>query len=239
MYRKLTLIFASLMITGTMAVAQLEPVPLEVEYENQIVTFENSSSNQDIFEKNYVYSTLDEPMSITWIKIVDVSDAKEWGFEVCDKNLCYLESINSADFDMVEFDTSEMTVHLRNKGVEGDLAIVYVNLFRNDIDNSDSLYVKTTFESTTSTVNVVKRNDVTVYPNPAAQYFNIKSPANIGRVIVHDILGEKLMMLNLNGQHNKKIDISDLQSGTYFVSAFDTEGNRLKTTRLLKRSVSP
>lgn len=233
----------SLLIIGMVQGQQLEPVPLNIKHSSQSIIFENSSEHQDIGVKNYVYSTLDDSMNITWKKVVEFSDSKKWQFAICDKYRCYLPFVNSHEVAMFPYDTSEMTVHLYTKGGKGDSAIVYVKIYRNDIDNSDSLYLKTSFiaETTTAIIKVeeVEYNDVTIFPNPADYYFNIKSPSHIGIVIVHDILGRVMIKKNLNGSHHGKISIENLRGGTYFVTSYDLQGRRLKTLRLLKRTAAP
>ncbi len=220
--------------------AQLVPVPLDVEHATQVVEFNTDGEKVDFYQKNYVYSTLGDSMGITWVKIIHSSSNRGWGFQVCDKNLCYLPSISTRDFKMSPYDTSEMTVHMRTRGNDGDSAVIYVKLFRNDIDNSDSMYIKVKFVAQSPTAigyAEVERTDVSIFPNPATRYITIKSPSHIGNVFVYDLLGRQVKKDNLNGKHAGVVSLDKLRAGTYFVTVFSTSGKRLKTIRMIKQTM--
>ncbi len=218
--------------------AQLIPVPLEADELEVRVTFDKDSEEQDIYQTNFIQSTIDEDMSITWEKIIDYSGNRNWGYQVCDKNLCYLSHVFTKDFDMEPLERGELTVHLERNGVFGDSGVVYVKLYRNDIDNSDSLFMKAVFieETRVSTMKAVSRTDVEIFPNPAVNYINIKSPSNIGEVVIFDILGRQMLKENLAGRHGGTISVESLREGTYFISIHDTNGDRIKTSRLIKQT---
>lgn len=240
-----SLFFLTLFIFGSqVCMAQLEPVPLSFQYgKNNVVEFDTANTDGDVHEKNYVTNTADEEISITWVRSVPYLGNEAWTSAVCDKVRCYLPHINTLDFTLAKDEKGELTTHLYlNEMYNGDSAVIYLKLFRDDIDNSDTLWTKTKFVSeqvTSSTMQVVDKKDVSIYPNPATSYFNIKSPARIKSVVVYDLLGNRLIQKEVRSAHSDRIDISTLRTGTYFVTAFAVNGERLKTMRLLKRSVSP
>jgi len=70
------------------------------------------------------------------------------------------------------------------------------------------------FKSDVSTLEV--DNTLNVYPNPTTNYLNIDSDANINSVAVYNIQGQLVLAQSGKNQIDK-IDVSQLESGTYFL----------------------
>ena len=93
-----------------------------------------------------------------------------------------------------------------------------------------------TFELTVETVlgvtdNTVNISSVTIYPNPAASYFNISNPnqINLEKVIIYDLTGKVVQNVDLsNVETEKTIDVSALASSTYVVRIISTQGEIVK-----------
>lgn len=79
-----------------------------------------------------------------------------------------------------------------------------------------------------------KSSNFVVYPNPATDYlsFSTKNNVKIKQLRVVDVLGQ-LVIDKPNFTHSK-IDISNLNSGIYFVSLFD-ENNQSQTIKVIKK----
>ncbi len=72
-----------------------------------------------------------------------------------------------------------------------------------------------------------KRNKTTndmisIYPNPSSDFLNIESQINIpiSKIEIYNLLGEKVLSYENNHSENFKLNISELQNGTYFVRVF-------------------
>ena len=71
--------------------------------------------------------------------------------------------------------------------------------------------------------------DILVYPNPTNSFVNIKGNLiNVNNVSVYSISGKKL--LELKNEFNK-VDISNLQSGIYFLKI--ASDNNFKTFKVV------
>ncbi len=85
-----------------------------------------------------------------------------------------------------------------------------------------------------SNESTAKKNlDITVFPNPADQSFNLtinEKNLNIETLIVMDSRGKKMREISYTG---KAIDISELSSGAYFVELITNTGQRA-TRKLIK-----
>jgi hypothetical protein len=68
-------------------------------------------------------------------------------------------------------------------------------------------------------------NSMTIFPNPTSGVFNIKTNnKSENMLMITDLLGKPVLEKAIrNGE--VEIDFSDYQSGIYFVSAFDKDGN--------------
>ncbi|GAA0872515.1 hypothetical protein GCM10009117_16620 [Gangjinia marincola] len=75
---------------------------------------------------------------------------------------------------------------------------------------------------------------LSLYPNPAKEYFNIRTP-NQGQIKEIDILslsGQRIETLNT--LNKEKIDVSGLAQGAYFI-ILKTENNQIITKKLIKQ----
>ena len=75
----------------------------------------------------------------------------------------------------------------------------------------------------------VSMGDVKIFPNPAQNVVHIESPMQV-RAVISGIDGRSVM----NVAEAKDIDISNLPDGIYMIMIYDTEGQKIKTDKLVK-----
>ena len=73
----------------------------------------------------------------------------------------------------------------------------------------------------------IHTNNVNIYPNPAKDRLYIETETEIEDIVVFDIYGRR-QQTTVNGQQTLSIDISNLNSGVYFVKITTAEGNIVK-----------
>ena len=66
-------------------------------------------------------------------------------------------------------------------------------------------------------INTVEINEIVVYPNPADDYIEINKPKQECNMIIYDITGRSVLQQNFCSDADKKIDVSKLDRGIYFV----------------------
>ena len=76
--------------------------------------------------------------------------------------------------------------------------------------------------------NPVIRYQISLYPNPAEEYIQIKNFEPTSTFIIYDILGQKVHDGNI--AYDQKIDIQKLSYGTYYIKI-----NELTTLKLIKK----
>ena len=103
------------------------------------------------------------------------------------------------------------------------------DMFRFVVDN---LSVSTTGSLSTEDFNL---SDIKIYPNPTNGLINIAGiEANkINEILISNQLGQEVMNLDLSQISNNSFDISDLNTGIYFVQ-LKNDSNKSKTVKIIK-----
>ena len=72
---------------------------------------------------------------------------------------------------------------------------------------------------------------INIFPNPATNYIDVKSNGTMQNIVITDLSGKIIFQKTINTQF-KRIDISDLSKGNYFITVKNTE-DRKEISRLL------
>ena len=80
--------------------------------------------------------------------------------------------------------------------------------------------------------------EVSIYPNPATNYFKVSTDTEIGQITMYNIIGRKVKEFTTFEERQKetKYDIENLPEGMYLIQIADTEGLIIATRRLSKRT---
>jgi|GEM_PF-2914096 len=71
------------------------------------------------------------------------------------------------------------------------------------------------------------QNELIIYPNPTSDYLNFKSDLSINQVAIYNIQGQLILAQSGKNQIDK-IDVSQLESGTYFLKTNQTTSKFIK-----------
>jgi hypothetical protein len=74
--------------------------------------------------------------------------------------------------------------------------------------------------------------ELSIYPNPASDYFTLNTNQKIKRISINTIVGKEVKMIQVNDQN--RYDLSDLRKGIYVVRIFDYNDSLVKALRLSK-----
>ena len=69
-----------------------------------------------------------------------------------------------------------------------------------------------------------------IYPNPVNDRLYIEAETEVKEVVVYDVYGRQ--QTTVNGQQTSSIDISNLNSGVYFIKVVTENGEAVK--RIIK-----
>ena len=198
----------------------------------------------EIVGKAYVVNEGDETVSIQWVRNPDILE--DWETMICDNIACYPANISSnimedlglnAPVVLNPGDTTNLDVHLRPRGVAGE-GTVTMAIY--DLANPDEVAVSADFiftASLPSSTNDLDQTPLTVFPNPTADYFNIRGGNGVDRVVLYNILGREMRSFNV--APGQRYYIGDLPNGLYLASMVNDSKGIVKTLRLKKSSVRP
>ncbi len=66
---------------------------------------------------------------------------------------------------------------------------------------------------------------IKVYPNPATDQITVEAIANVRNITLINYLGQPVMNMDVNGQSSQQLNVSNLESGIYFVRFTTADGS--------------
>lgn len=172
-----------------------------------------------------------------WWNLQPLDGPERWDYKVCDCNICYLAGYFTAPASMpcnIEPGANfTFSVYVLPSGELGEGSINF-QILDNHGDTSALLDIpiEVTVEGTSSTENTSLTSDLSLYPNPAYDGFNITDDADVTQVVIFNILGKQIK----SDSHyaGRTHDISSLERGYYLVRIVDKYQND-KVLRLTKK----
>ncbi|MFT5724698.1 MAG: hypothetical protein ACI9JN_001820 [Bacteroidia bacterium] len=141
---------------------------------------------------------------------------------ICDKNSCYLETTDSAEFTVTPSESFDMICHFYPYDTcctDGASVSLYVFKIDEPSVNSTATYILDLWCSSLSSPTITN-NAFTIAPNPANAQITLSNlPINIESIEIVDILGKTISSL----PESTTIDISSFKAGLYWV-AIKSEG---------------
>jgi hypothetical protein len=82
-------------------------------------------------------------------------------------------------------------------------------------------------------VQAAPKVDLTIYPNPTAEYIGIMNDDNVQFIHVYNLVGKKIE--TFEAESGAKYDVRDLPNGLYLIQVVGKNNKILTTQRLHKR----
>lgn len=186
-------------------------------------------TKSDIETHNVV--TFTQPGTYRWVRTYKESCSIKTA--ICDKNSCYLETTDSADFTVAANESFDMICHFYpyNKCCpEGAMVSLYVYKVDDPSVNSTATYYLDLWCASLG-VNSPENSGFTIAPNPVNDVIHlIDLPNQVSNISVVNILGEKVMDIN---NSVSSLNVAELEAGVYWI-AVETDGVTL-TNRFIKQ----
>ena len=142
---------------------------------------------------------------------------------ICDKNSCYLETTDSADFDVTANESFDMICHFYPYDSccpEGAMVSLYVYKVDEPSVNSTATYYLDLWCESLS-VSTTINDQFIIAPNPVNDQVSlINTPEAIESIEVINVLGETVVIGDASA---KTIQVADLNPGMYWI-ALKSEG---------------
>jgi hypothetical protein len=174
---------------------------------------------------------------ILWSRVVESAPAG-WLTWICDKNLCYLPTANACSPTkpniLAPGEKMDFQIHVNPGNVEGCTPYDITFL---DYENPEVVIGQASGEvcisNTVSTKGNPSQSNLTVFPNPTSDYFQVTETPGLKTIELFNIVGNKVR--SFDALPNKQYAVGDLTDGIYLVRMMTSTGKIIKTIRLSKR----
>lgn len=174
---------------------------------------------------------------VLWSRVVESAPAS-WLTWICDKNLCYLPTANACAPNkpniLAPGEKMDIQIHVNPAAVEGSTPY---NITFMDYEDPTIILGNVTGEviisNTVSTKNNPSQSNLSVYPNPTSDYFQVSETPGLRYIELFNIVGNKVRSFDAIPQ--KQYNVADLTDGIYLVRMLTSTGKIIKTIRLSKR----
>lgn len=183
----------------------------------------------DVVAHSTVKNTGDKEESYVWTRtIVEITEG--WETAVCDKNLCYIPSVETEMFTLGAGEEDILDVHIYPSGIEGQ-ARVELSLVKESSGEELAKGIYLFNMDATGTLDV-ERTDLLLYPNPTMESFQLRSTTDIARLEVYNAIGKKIK--DFSYYRGASYSIADYPRGFYFVKVISPKQETISVKRLQK-----
>ena len=224
---KSCLLFAILMLTTTLQ-AQIEMSPSELYKEFELV----NGVDQEIIDYGLMINNADAATQFRWVKeVLYIPD--NWDVAFCDKQRCWLPTVDEGTVSLDAGESGTADVHIYTNTAPGDSAVVRMCVYEVENENNFSCATYTFVNTNVLPVDDLGNEvEVSLFPNPARDYFKVRTEASYEKIILYNIVGTPVKTYPSSEDY---CELNGLPSGMYLARIFTEQGNILTTIRLHKR----
>jgi hypothetical protein len=204
----------------------------------------NVSGTGDVELKNLVINTTSANMRIEWTITGMHMDPKWHCTGFCDNLQClgeadvYVGKVTmSAPFAPGPIEDYHVAFNADTAAV-GSSAWISVNIVDvNSGDDTDATFIATK-SATGITVVRADESAISVYPNPAMNYIDVRYPASadVRNIAIYNLIGKQVGNFRVSSNTSAHCEFnSDMPSGIYMVRITDSKGGVVSTRRFTKQ----
>lgn len=225
--RRIIPIWILLCILPTLGICQLS-----VSIDPAIFEMSGKPTETNIFFDVDITNTSGQTIYLLWSKRLNNAPADWWSW-ICDENACYLPTETSCPENhpdtLLSGETIAIQMHLHPRNIEGTGEYT-VNLTDQNGDPLGTITGNVIISLASSSSQAVKDVMLSVFPNPANDFFHTSNLPGLKTVEVFNILGNKIKSMDAAPQ--KQYYVGDLGEGIYLVRLIGSSNTILKTVRL-------
>ena len=205
---------------------------LSVSIEPENFMFSGKPSETDIVFDVHVVNTSNQVINLLWSKRLNNSPA-QWLTWICTDSLCYTPDVISCPVGSPKViapgDTTIIHMHLNPRNIEGTGEYL-VNMVDLDGTVLGVITGNVLISLISADSHADKDKSISVFPNPAVDYFMTSNIPGLKSIEVFTILGTKIK--SMDAAPNRHYPVTDLKDGLYLVRLLGSSGTVLKTIRL-------
>lgn len=183
-----------------------------------------TGENTKIECKFKITNNTDETIEIKWVK-EDIQMPAGWESNICDINACYTPKVLTKSFELPAKASGDFYVDVTVTDNENSAEVQVVYSLVGGNESYTGIYKFMTVVGNEQIFQTL----MSLYPNPASDFFTVDHADKVATIEVSNILGEKVLTTT-----NKQVNVSQLKAGMYFVRLLDKKGQVIATKRLQK-----
>lgn len=188
------------------------------------------STDLDVAAKATLKNNSKDTIVLKWTRKIETL-TQGWSSAVCDKNFCYVPTVDTMRLLMAPDEVSNMDIHVYPMGVSGSAKVTLkIEQVGNPENSVSGTYL---FNISTSTRSDGDKELIQLYPNPAQDFFVVSSPVVLGKIELYNITGDKAKIFY--AYKNKRYYIDDIPAGIYLVRLLNLQEEIVKTLVLKKK----
>lgn len=192
----------------------------------------NAKANEDIHYYPDVINNGPTQAEFYW-KLTKPAFNAGWQSQVCDLNgICYAWNVDKSTKvnKLPGYGTNQMSVQIKSNNIP-DTGVVILNIY-SDVNYTnllDSISIFLNVAVTNSARNINSDTEISAYPNPTSDYFQINGKSGVSKIEVFNMIGKKIKTFE---KYQNSYNVRDLRNGIYLLRVYDIKGQVLKVLRL-------
>lgn len=176
----------------------------------------------------------DREYQLGW-KLEVANQPSTWQYYVCDTEVCYNINQNESSSEKPNILKANSSIvvmfHTLPSETEGT-GEYKISFFDISDPNEILLEVPVNVNTVTTSNKEVLVKGLSIFPNPASDYFRVNTGDIVKKIDLHNIAGKKIN--SFVADQGRFYDISNLSPGMYYVRLLDEKGKAIKVTKLKK-----
>lgn len=181
-----------------------------------------------------IFNNTGTTVTIRWTRVVE-QKPQEWNVNFCDKNLCYLGSVESKTFELMSGDSGLLKPIFYPNEVPGTGVFrLYLQSETPGVTWADTTVYVAVATGVSGTVNIEQVTNVSVFPNPVTDMLNVvTADANLqGQWRITDTAGKVWTCSDsANSAIAGQIPVANLPIGFYLLDVLGSDGRHIATKR--------
>jgi hypothetical protein len=207
----------------------------QLAFEPDMLQFTADTTEQRAEFHFTITNTRQTPIEFWW-NIDRGNSPEDWVFAVCDINQCYVDGLEACPCSIPNVlaggESFEYSFYLISNGVIASSDVTF-NVTLDCDGDQVTLDIPMAVASTGSTSSedlASDEIDISVYPNPTTDFFQIMNDESVNQIVVSNIIGKKVIeKSHYSGETHQ---VSQLDKGIYLVRLIDRNSNILGVKRI-------
>ncbi|MFN4254420.1 MAG: T9SS type A sorting domain-containing protein [Saprospiraceae bacterium] len=183
-------------------------------------------SQNEIEMKTYLVNNSGSEVTIKWTRTLEQLPTG-WTTNFCDNNACYLGTVSTKQFNLMNGDSGLLKPLFYPNGVAGTIVYrVALESVTPGITYTGSVVYVAVAEQSTGTAAVELVKDLAVFPNPTSEVLNVVfADANFSGTLQISDSGGRILLTQTNASATSTVNIAALPAGFYTLTAISKEGS--------------